>query len=82
MFESNLNSFLDMLFKETHPILSIFFIWKKNTKTSTLGWMLKKGHKISKALTIAILFGAPLIVQFLILVLGSVVLLYVSLRVQ
>jgi len=57
MFESNLNSFLDMLFKETHPILSIIFIWKKNKKTSTLGWMLKKGHKISKALTIAILFG-------------------------
>ena len=57
MFESNLNSFLDMLFKETHPILSIIFIWKKNKKTSTLSWMLKKGHKISKALTIAILFG-------------------------
>ena len=57
MFESNSNNFLDTLFKKTHPILPVSFIWKKNRKTGTLGQMLKKGHKISKALTITQLFG-------------------------
>ena len=57
MFESNSNNFLDTLFKETQPILSVNFIWKKNKKTDTLGQMLKKGHKISKLFTISQMFA-------------------------
>ena len=53
MFELNSNNFLDMLFKETYPILLDSFIWKKNKKNDTLGRMLKKGHVNSKARTIA-----------------------------
>ena len=34
MFESNSNSFLDTMFKETQPILPVNFIWKKNKKTA------------------------------------------------